>query len=452
MKNRWTDNLVLKISSLAIAFFLWIVVINISNPIVTRSQNVPLEIINSDIITGAGKTYTVMGGSTVMVSYEVRTRDEGKISSTDFKATIDLGDLYDITGAVPISVEVVNNKNLIAGAVSVKPSIARVSMEDLQRKEFLLSTKLNGTPSNGYSVGEITLDETTVVVTGPVSVIGQISQVGVEIDVEGLYHDKTGEAGLQYFDANGNAFNIQDERVTKSFDKVGYSVTILNGKTLTLNFNVGGTVAEGYRFTGAESTTKSIRVRGQPEDLGDLSVINIPEAALSVEGATGDVNTVVDVKDFLPPNVIALGETKITVTLKVEALDRKFMSLSLDDLIIKGARSGMVTNITPERITVVISGLSENLDNIEDKDLKASLDITDMREGSNTGSLTFELPAGFSVDSYTPFEVIIGNNVNIETADTTADTTAESTTKSNTEDATESSTESSIEDSTDSNE
>ena len=143
------------------------------------------------------------------------------------------------------------------------------------------------------------------------------------------------------------------------------SVTILNGKTLTLNFNVGGTVAEGYRFTGAESTTKSIRVRGQPEDLGDLSVINIPETALSVEGATGDVNTVVDVKDFLPPNVIALGETKITVTLKVEALDRKFMSLSLDDLIIKGARSGMVTNITPERITVVISGLSENLDNIE---------------------------------------------------------------------------------------
>ena len=427
MKNRWTDNLVLKISSLAIAFFLWIVVINISNPVVTRSQNVPLEIINSDIITGAGKAYTVMGGSTVTVSYEIRTRDEGKISPTDFKATIDLGDLYDITGAVPISVEVVNNKNLIAGAVSVKPSVARVSMEDLQRKEFLLSTKLNGTPSNGYSVGEVTLDETTVVVTGPMSVIGQISQVGVEIDVEGLYHDKTGEAALEYFDANGNAFNIQDERVTKSFDKVGYKLTILNGRTLTLNFNVGGTVAEGYRFTGAESTTKSIRVRGQPEDLEDLSVINIPESALSVEGATGDISTTVDVKDFLPANVTALGETKITVTLKVEALDRKFMSLGLDDLIIRGARSGTVTRITPERITVVVSGL--NLENINDKDLKASLDITDMGVGSNTGSLTFELPAGFSVESYTPFEVIIGNNANIETAETTAESVTESGTE-----------------------
>ena len=38
-----TNNLVLKISSLAIAFFVWIVVINISNPVVTRSQTVNLE-------------------------------------------------------------------------------------------------------------------------------------------------------------------------------------------------------------------------------------------------------------------------------------------------------------------------------------------------------------------------------------------------------------------------
>ena len=196
---------------------------------------------------------------------------------------------------------------------------------------------------------------------------------------------------------------------------------------MTLNFSVGGTVAEGYRFTGAESTTKSIRVRGQPEDLEDLSVINIPESALSVEGATGDVSTIVDIKDFLPANVTALGETKITVTLKVEALDRKFMSLGLDDLIIRGARSGTVTRITPERITVVVSGL--NLENINDKDLKASLDITDMGVGSNTGSLTFELPAGFSVESYTPFEVIIGNNANIETAETTAESVTESSTE-----------------------
>lgn len=411
-----TNNLVLKISSLAIAFFVWIIVINISNPIVTRSQMVPLEVVNADIITDAGKTYSLTSANTVTVSYEVRTRDEGKISASDFKVSVDLGDMYDITGAIPISVEVVNNKDLIMGAVITKPSIVRVSIEDLQRKEFTLTTKIKGTPSDGYSVGEIRLERTGVAVTGPVSVIGQISQVGVEIDVTGLDSNDSGNAKLQYFDANGNAFIISDSRVSKSFDNVDYDIVMLNGRTLALNFDVGGKAAEGYVFTGAESGTKSIQVRGMPEVLDGLGSITIPATALSVEGATSDIITTVDIKDFLPENVEAVGETKITVTLKVEALDRKTLTLTISDLEVEGARPGVTTNIVPERIMVVVSGLAANLESITGADLQATLDIGNMVSGGNTGSLTFNLPEGLHVDSYTPFEVLIGNHASETTS------------------------------------
>ena len=411
-----TNNLVLKISSLAIAFFVWIIVINISNPIVTRSQMVPLEVVNADVIADAGKTYSLTSANTVTVSYEVRTRDEGKISASDFKVSVDLGDMYDITGAIPISVEVVNNKDLIMGAVITKPSIVRVSIEDLQRKEFTLTTKIKGTPSDGYSVGEIRLERTGVAVTGPVSVIGQISQVGVEIDVTGLDSNDSGNAKLQYFDANGNTFIISDSRVSKSFDDVDYDIVMLNGRTLALNFDVGGEAAEGYRFTGAESGTKSIQVRGMPEVLDGLGSITIPATALSVEGATSDIITTVDIKDFLPENVEAVGETKITVTLKVEALDRKTLTLTISDLEVEGARPGVTTNIVPERIMVVVSGLTANLESITGADLQATLDIGNMVSGGNTGSLTFNLPEGLHVDSYTPFEVLIGNHASETTS------------------------------------
>ena len=411
-----TNNLVLKISSLAIAFFVWIIVINISNPIVTRSQMVPLEVVNADVIADAGKTYSLTSANTVTVSYEVRTRDEGKISASDFKVSVDLGDMYDITGAIPISVEVVNNKDLIMGAVITKPSIVRVSIEDLQRKEFTLTTKIKGTPSDGYSVGEIRLERTGVAVTGPVSVIGQISQVGVEIDVTGLDSNDSGNAKLQYFDANGNTFIISDSRVSKSFDNVDYDIVMLNGRTLALNFDVGGEAAEGYRFTGAESGTKSIQVRGMPEVLDGLGSITIPATALSVEGATSDIITTVDIKDFLPENVEAVGETKIAVTLKVEALDRKTLTLTISDLEVEGARPGVTTNIVPERIMVVVSGLTANLESITGADLQATLDIGNMVSGGNTGSLTFNLPEGLHVDSYTPFEVLIGNHASETTS------------------------------------
>ena len=415
-----TNNLVLKISSLAIAFLVWIIVINVSNPIVTRNISVPLNVVNANIITDAGKTYSLMGANSVTVSYEVRSRDQSRISASDFNASIDLGDMYDITGAVPIAVEVVNNKDLIIGAVASKPSIVRVSIEDLQRKEFTLTTKITGTPSDGFSVGEVKLDKTNVVVTGPVSVIGQISQIGVEIDVSGLDSNESGRAELKYFDANGNAFVISDNRVSKSFDNVGYSLVMLNGRTLALNFDVGGTAAQGYKFTGAESTTKSIQVRGQPDVLEGLDSITVPASALSVEGATGDVNITVDIKNFLPANVTAVGDTKVNVTLKVEALDKKSLTLTVNDLNIVGAKSGVATNIVPEKITVVVSGLSANLESVTNADLKATLDVSEMNAGSNVGSLKFEPATGLSVDSYTPFEVIIGNHTSEKNETTTA--------------------------------
>ncbi|WP_274969281.1 YbbR-like domain-containing protein [Lachnoanaerobaculum orale] len=415
-----TNNLVLKISSLAVAFLVWIIVVNVSNPIVTRNISVPLNVVNANIITDAGKTYSLTGANSVTVSYEVRSRDQSRISASDFNASIDLGDMYDITGAVPIAVEVVNNKDLIIGAVASKPSIVRVSIEDLQRKEFTLTTKITGTPSDGFSVGEVKLDKTNVVVTGPVSVIGQISQIGVEIDVSGLDSDESGRAELKYFDANGNAFVISDSRVSKSFDNVGYSLVMLNGRTLALNFDVGGTAAQGYKFTGAESTTKSIQVRGQPEVLEGLDSITVPASALSVEGATGDVNITVDIKNFLPANVTAVGDTKVNVTLKVEALDKKSLTLTVNDLNIVGAKPGAATNIVPEKITVVVSGLSANLESVTNADLKATLDVSEMNVGSNTGSLKFEPATGLSVDSYTPFEVIIGNHTSEKNETTTA--------------------------------
>ena len=66
-----TNNLVLKISSLSVAFLVWIIVVNVSNPIVTRNISVPLNVVNANIITDAGKTYSLMGANSVTVSYEV---------------------------------------------------------------------------------------------------------------------------------------------------------------------------------------------------------------------------------------------------------------------------------------------------------------------------------------------------------------------------------------------
>lgn len=51
MKEKLINNLGLKILSCFLAFFVWLVVVNVSNPEVTGSKEVPLEIVNEQVLT-----------------------------------------------------------------------------------------------------------------------------------------------------------------------------------------------------------------------------------------------------------------------------------------------------------------------------------------------------------------------------------------------------------------
>ena len=137
MGKKLTNNLKLKILSVFLAFFVWLAVTNISNPDVTATKEVPLEVLNEDVLSANGKTYELLDNrSTVTVAYKVRTLDAGSISASDFRAYIDLADMYEPTGAVPVKVDIKNSK---VDAVTAKPMVIRVTTEDVQQKKFELT-------------------------------------------------------------------------------------------------------------------------------------------------------------------------------------------------------------------------------------------------------------------------------------------------------------------------
>ena len=148
MKKRLLNNFSLKLISFLLAFFLWLLVVNMSNPLIEGSKEVELEIVNADILEEAGQTYEIVGKSTVTVRYSVATLDAYKIQASDFRAYIDLADLYDVTGAVPVNLEMVANQGLISSP-RVKPEVVHVETEDLQRKRFDLRVSTTGEPEEG---------------------------------------------------------------------------------------------------------------------------------------------------------------------------------------------------------------------------------------------------------------------------------------------------------------
>jgi len=437
MKEKLVSNLGLKILSIGLAFVIWLAVVNVSNPEVTRTKSIALEITNANVLTGAGKTYSLSDSGNVTVSYQVRTMDEYKIKPEDFKASIDLENLYNVTGSVPVSVEVVNNKDLIIGTPYARPGVIQVSTEDIQQKRFNLATTTVGTPEEEYSVGSVNVDPKYVSVSGPVSLVGRISSVGVEVNVDGATKSMSGSTVPVFYDANGNKISLKTDSVQINPKTVSYSVIMLRGKSLTLNFEVSGSAADGYRYTGAECNVKSVSVIGQQNVLDTLSSLDIPEGVLSVQGATEDRQVKVNIKDYLPAGVSINGDSEVTVILKVEALNQKNFTLSLEDMQQVGETVGFSYLLDPDSTTVTVTGLSEDLSLIDAADLKAELDLTHLTIGRHDGKLTFNLQKGLNIKSYTPFKIVVydtGGTVpalengpgTTGTASTEADSTAES--------------------------
>ena len=301
MKERLINNLGLKILSIFLAFVIWFGVVNVSNPEVNRTKEVSLEIVNGHVLTSARKAYEISGKDTVTVTYDVRTRDAYKVRSSDFRAYVDLAQLYSVTGSVPVQVEVLNNRDILAN-VSARPGVVHVDTEDLQTKSFDLNMNVTGKAQDGYAPDGISLNPPYVTLEGPVSKVGQVSAAGVEISIDGLAEDQSGVVTPVFYDANGNSLKLSDQ-VRVNTPEIEYHLTINKVKELPLEFEVSGTVAPGYQYVGAECSRRTVSVIGLKSNLAGLSRITIPAQELTVEGATQDRVVSLDLHRFLPEGI-----------------------------------------------------------------------------------------------------------------------------------------------------
>ena len=409
MKERLTNNLGLKILAVVIAVVMWLIMVNVSNPLVVDSQEVTVDMVNAEVLEKSNLTYEIIGKKTVTISYEVRIRDRYKISSSDFYVYADLAEMYDVTGSVPVKIEISNRnvKAMIEGTPVAKPGVVRVETEPLQKKRFYLGVNTIGQEEEGYVAGDVALNPEYVYVTGAESVIGQISSVGVELNVEGANSDMEGTAPVYFYDANGNKLNLSGEQAELNLTEVNYSMTVLKVKNLALNFQVDGRVADGYRFTGVECDRKSIDVEGLKSALASMSTLTIPGEYLNVSGATSDVKVEVDLAELLPDNITIAGDADsiVNVTLKVEQLKRKTLSYQTANVVFEGEKDGYSYSFGQENVMLEIQGLEEDLDRLQEKDIVVSLDVSELEPGAYPAEFDIELNEGYELVKYDPIMI-----------------------------------------------
>lgn len=61
MKEKLTKNAPLKLISLLCAFLVWLAVVNVANPIQTKSIEIPVNITNDEVLESSNLTYEIEG-------------------------------------------------------------------------------------------------------------------------------------------------------------------------------------------------------------------------------------------------------------------------------------------------------------------------------------------------------------------------------------------------------
>lgn len=405
-KAKIFDNLGLKILAVFISILLWLAVINVSDPVInTNYSDIPVVVTNTDSITSEGKVYELTSDSTVSISVSAKRSVQDYLSEDNFKAVVDLEDYDEETGMVPIRIE----SNKYSGQIeSMKSKLeyATVKIEEMMKKQFVISPVVSGDPEEGYVVGNVTTAENIVRVSGAQSVVSAIRKVTAELSVAGLSGDVNTSVDLKLYDENGDV--ITDANLTQNISTVAMSAQILATKELPLRFSTSGVPKEGYGISGELTPDRqTIVVAGKQTALTYLTSVDISSAAVKIDGADKTFSVEVDLTRYLPEGITLANPDDKTVNVEVpiDKILKKELEISTADIKMNGLPDGWKTEVidSDKLITIRVEGFATQMSRLQGKDVELSLDwetymtendLTILEEGRYRLPLEITVPEG----------------------------------------------------------
>ena len=412
MLKKLTNNLGLKVLSLLAAVIIWLVVVNIDDPVSTRVfNNISVEIVNDDTITSEGKVYSVRDNSDVIsVTVKAKRSTLDSLTASDIRAYADMKELDVSLGLVPIDVYATKNTNLVE-EITTKTRNLRIDMEDLDTRQFAITGVVTGTPAEGFAVGEISINPNVLKVAGPLSQIEIINKVVVRIDVSGMGTKLNLKPIPVLLDSNGNA--VSTTGLTLNLNEVDVEVNMINTKTIPITANITGTPVEGYTNTRTEITPQKIKVKGDSSVLENLTEIKLPDNILDINGVTDSVEKTIDISEYLPQGVAVLNkdDANVLVSAVVEHLGKKTVILDTSDIKVFNLTMGLEASFEVENVPVEIIGPSEDIENMDESDVIAEIDLSEYtREGEYPVPVKLTVPVGITVHGPEKVDVTIAQD------------------------------------------
>lgn len=352
-----TNNIGLKILAVIVSLGLWFVVNNINDPLETMPfNNIPVEILNEDLITNSGKVYEIIDNTgTVNVRVTGKRSVLRYITKENIRAVADMGEL---TFMNTVGIEVSSTRNNSELEFKTNIDSVKLSIEDMKRIQMIINTSTSGDPAEGYIVGSVTPSQNIVRLSGPESLINQIDHIEAVASIDGYSSDINTNVELKLYDAEGN--EIKSNSIKLNISTVNVAVTILATKEVPLEYSITDAPEQGYIANGTiMSEPETVVIAGRKSVLDAVTRIVVSDPALSLEGKTDDVTSMINIKKYLPAGT-QLADSgfsgNVNVKIEIEPIETKELSIPSRNFAI-----GFGSHEKPENLNAAIS-------EFEDKD------------------------------------------------------------------------------------
>lgn len=400
MKEMLTKNIGLKVLSFFMAAFLWLLVVNISDPIDTRTfRGVSVTVQHGEVITNTGKTYQVSEETkTVNVVVEAKGSVLKEIKQEEIVAIADIREM-ELQTMVPVTVTIKGLEVHEYESATATPRNIQISVEDSERNNFPVTVATEGTVRDGYVIAKTTPVPDSIQVDGPKSLVSKISRVVAKADVSGLSRPNNRiAADIVMYSADDEI--IDQFLLNKNLNdgEAFVDVELYSTKTVPVQIDTKGIEpAEGYTLSGLVYEPQTMEVYGPDEALEALEQLQIPASALILRDIGGREKLTIDILDYLPENIKLVDENAnlIAVTVSVAPIGTAILDIPVASIEIKNASENLIVSYGDiEDIQVGFQGAEEVLNNLTQNKVKASIDLKGKKAGTHDIPVQFIMPDG----------------------------------------------------------
>lgn len=311
MKKFFERDSVLKIFSFVIAIIIWFyIIIVLDPPVVTVIRDIPIRYTQQNALLEQGLSIVDENASSVEIKLEGSRKRLVNINSKNISASVDLSSVSKAgTHTLPVTLAIPYD---YLEVVSKKPDMVEVTVDKLVEEKRNIRVKTTGNPEAGYIAGTVELNPSTVLIKGAASVVSQISDVIVTVDVSKRKTDLTDTAEIQFIDSDGRTLQDDDEifeLISADISEVQLKCPIMKLKTVSIKADIDSALAEGETISVQPNT---ITIYGYEKDIEQIEEIMTQKISIETLRNEKIVNA-----DIMLPENLKLRDNVTFVTVKL---------------------------------------------------------------------------------------------------------------------------------------